>query len=166
MKYFVKVGTRDHEVVVDGEDLTVDGHGVRAELAPMSDGYTWLARVDGRVYRVVAQRSAERGAYTLDVSGVRLEARAIDERRRAIQQLSGAGAAATGPKPLVAPMPGMIIRVNVAEGDTVKAGQGLVVMEAMKMENELRATADGKVKAIRVGAGAAVEKGALLIEMA
>ena len=62
-------------------------------------------------------------------------------------------------------MPGMIVRVNVAVGDHVRAGQGLVVMEAMKMENELRAPADGTVKAVRVDAGAAVEKGALLIEL-
>jgi pyruvate carboxylase subunit B len=62
-------------------------------------------------------------------------------------------------------MPGMIVRVNVSEGDAVQAGQGLVVMEAMKMENELRATASGTVKRVHVAPGTAVEKGALLLEM-
>jgi biotin carboxyl carrier protein len=62
-------------------------------------------------------------------------------------------------------MPGLIVRVNVQEGDRVRAGQGLVVMEAMKMENELRASADGIVRRVIVIPGSAVEKGAQLLEM-
>lgn len=169
MKYFVRVGSDDHQVVIDGEHLKLDGHPVHAELSPVPNGsgFEWVATVDGRVYRVVAQRAGDHaGGYTLDLSGTRLQVEAIDERRRAIERLSGSAQAATGPKPLIAPMPGMIIRVNVVPGDHVRAGQGLVVMEAMKMENELRAPADGTVKAVRVNAGAAVEKGALLIELA
>jgi len=64
---------------------------------------------------------------------------------------------------VVAPMPGLIVRVNVSPGDTVAAGQGLVVVEAMKMENELKAPADGVVARVSVEAGAAVEKGAVLV---
>jgi pyruvate carboxylase subunit B len=59
----------------------------------------------------------------------------------------------------------MIVRVNVQVGDAVHAGQGLVVMEAMKMENELRASSAATVKAIHARPGTAVEKGALLLEM-
>lgn len=169
MKYFVRVGSGDHEVLLDGEDVTLDGQAVHAELSPVANGseFEWIATVDGRVYRVVAQRAGtEPGVFTLDLSGVRLQAQAIDERRRAIMAMSASAQTSTGPKPLVAPMPGMIIRVSATVGDHVRAGQGLVVMEAMKMENELRAPADGTVKAVRVSAGAAVEKGALLIELA
>jgi pyruvate carboxylase subunit B len=61
-------------------------------------------------------------------------------------------------------MPGLIVRVLVARGDVVESGQALVVMEAMKMENELRATAAGSIGRIHVTAGVAVEKGALLVE--
>ncbi|MBL8996007.1 MAG: acetyl-CoA carboxylase biotin carboxyl carrier protein subunit [Gemmatimonadetes bacterium] len=61
-------------------------------------------------------------------------------------------------------MPGLIVRVEVAVGDRVVAGQGVVVMEAMKMENELRAPAAGVVRAVHVEAGAAVEKGTALVE--
>ncbi|HJP60192.1 MAG TPA: acetyl-CoA carboxylase biotin carboxyl carrier protein subunit, partial [Gemmatimonadaceae bacterium] len=67
--------------------------------------------------------------------------------------------------PIVAPMPGLIVRVNVAPGDAVEAGQGVVVMEAMKMENELRATGPGKVRSVEVAPGVAVEKGALLVAL-
>ena len=77
-----------------------------------------------------------------------------------------ASSAASGPAPLVAPMPGLVVRVSVAVGDQVSAGQGLVVVEAMKMENELRATVAGVVTAVRAIAGTAVEKGAILVELA
>jgi len=83
----------------------------------------------------------------------------------AIRELSGKNAGPTGPAPLIAPMPGLIVRVNAQPGDQVQAGQGLVVMEAMKMENELRAPAAGRVKAVLAGPGTAVEKGAVLVEL-
>jgi|SRR5579862_8777061 len=167
MKYYVHVGERDHEVVIDGSQVTIDGQPVEASLtaAPSGSGYEWFGTLDGRMHQLATMRG-ENGSRLLDVEGHLVTVLAIDERRRAIQQLSGSALVAGGPKPLVAPMPGMIIRVNVAAGDRVRAGQGLVVMEAMKMENELRAAADATVKSVRVSAGAAVEKGALLIEMA
>ena len=62
-------------------------------------------------------------------------------------------------------MPGLVVRVNVRPGDQVRPGQGLVVMEAMKMENELRAHAGGRVKTVLVAAGMAVEKGTVLVEL-
>ncbi len=76
---------------------------------------------------------------------------------------AGDGAAATGPQRLVAPMPGKIVRILVQVGDTVVARQGLVVVEAMKMENELRAARDGRVKEVHVAEGAPVEAGRLLL---
>ena len=65
-----------------------------------------------------------------------------------------------------APMPGLVVRVEVAEGQAVEAGAGLVVVEAMKMENELRATRAGMVKTVHVAVGQAVEKGAALVTLA
>ena len=62
-------------------------------------------------------------------------------------------------------MPGLIVRINVEPGMQVQPGQGLVVMEAMKMENELRASAAGVVKAVRVSPGTAVERGTVLVEL-
>ena len=106
-----------------------------------------------------------RGRYTIWVDGFRHEVEALDERMRAIRELAGASAGPVGPAPLVAPMPGMIVRVNVQIGDQVQPGQGLVVMEAMKMENELRAQSSATVKAVLAQPGSAVEKGALLIEL-
>jgi biotin carboxyl carrier protein len=72
-------------------------------------------------------------------------------------------AAGAGPQRVAAPMPGKIVRVLVKPGDEVKARQGVVVVEAMKMENELRAARDGRVKEVHVAEGALVESGRLLV---
>ena len=77
----------------------------------------------------------------------------------------GAGPVAAAAAPVIAPMPGMIVRVSAQVGDQVQPGQGLVVMEAMKMENELRATTAGTVPAVLPQPGTAVEKGAVLLEL-
>lgn len=79
------------------------------------------------------------------------------------QKKAGAGAAATGPQRVLAPMPGKVVRVLVKPGDDVKARQGLVVVEAMKMENELRAARDGRVRDVAVTEGQSVDAGALLL---
>src|SRR5207249_3515495 len=107
----------------------------------------------------IVRRAAARGQYSVWLDGYRFEVEALDERTRAIRALSRAAASAQGPAPLTAPMPGLVVRVNASVGDRVRAGQGLVVMEAMKMENELRAQAAGTVRKVLVGPGTAVEKG-------
>lgn len=165
MKYYVTVNAEDHEVELDGATATVGGQASTAHLTDVDGTPMRLVSVDGRVYRVVVRRGDHRGAYTLSLDGHRFAVEALDERAHVIRSLSGAAAAAAGPAPLVAPMPGLVVRVNVAVGDRVSAGQGLVVMEAMKMENELRATSDATVKAVLARQGEAVEKGAILLEM-
>lgn len=75
----------------------------------------------------------------------------------------GGAAGASGPQRVTAPMPGKIVRVLARAGDEVKARQGLVVVEAMKMENELRAARDGRVREVSVVEGQSVEAGAVLV---
>ncbi|HET9453852.1 MAG TPA: biotin/lipoyl-containing protein [Gemmatimonadaceae bacterium] len=164
MKYHVRVGEEEVEVVVEGDDVTVNGRKLRAHLDSSTDPLHMLT-MDGEVRQVVAKRGADRGAFELSIGGQRFSVEALDARAKAIRALSGAGGKAAGPAHLMAPMPGLIVRVNVAAGDQVQPGQGLVVMEAMKMENELRAPAAGTVKRVVVNPGSAVEKGALLLEM-
>ena len=138
---------------------------VHAELADIAGSPVRMVKIGTQVYRVVVERLEGRGRYTLWVDGYRFDTEALDERTRAIRDLSAANTAPLGPAPIKAPMPGLIVRVNVKAGDRVEAGQGIVVMEAMKMENELRATSAGTVKSVEVVPGAAVEKGALLVAL-
>lgn len=165
MKYYVQVGDETLEIVREGEDVQVDGRRTVAHVTEVEGTPVRMVTIGDEVHRVVARRGPTRGRYTLWLDGFRYEVEALDERSRAIRELSGASAAASGPAPLVAPMPGMIVRVQVQVGDTVQVGQGLVVMEAMKMENELRATSAGTVKVVHAQPATAVEKGAILLEL-
>ena len=79
------------------------------------------------------------------------------------QKKAGPGAQTTGPQRVISPMPGKVVRVLVKAGDEVKARQGLVVVEAMKMENELRAGRDGRVRDVAVAEGQSVDAGAVLL---
>ncbi len=165
MKYIVDIAGTRIEVELDGGQVRVDGGAPRqAHLAEVVGTPVCLVTIGDAVHRVIARRDGARGHYVLNHDGHRYEVDALDERTRAIRDLSAAAGGATGPQPLKAPMPGLIVRVTVAVGDTVEAGQGIVAMEAMKMENELRAPAAGTVKAVHAVPGTAVEKGALLVE--
>jgi biotin carboxyl carrier protein len=165
VRYVVEVNGERVEVDVDGERVTVGGETLTVSLIDVEGTPVSLLRVGDEVHRVVARRGATRGRYSLGLDGHRYEVEALDERTRAVRDLSAASAKAAGPAPVVAPMPGLVVRVSVQPGDQVQAGQGLVVMEAMKMENELRASAAGTVKAVRAVAGTAVEKGTVLVEL-
>jgi len=165
MKYTVTVNGSEIVVDLDGENVLLDGASARVRLAEADGSPERILTVGDDVHRVFVRPGDTRGRYTLWVDGFRFEVEALDERSRAIRELSAATTAPKGPAPLVAPMPGMIVRINVNEGDVVKPGQGLVVMEAMKMENELRAPVGGAVRRVLVAPGTAVEKGTLLLEM-
>lgn len=166
MKYVVELNARRKTVSIEPEGVRYeDDAPIRGELSDIEGSPVRMVKLDTHVYRVVAEKRQGRGKYTLWVDGYRFETEALDERTRSIRDLSAATAGPTGPAPIVAPMPGLIVRVNVSTGDRVEAGQGIVVMEAMKMENELRATAAGIVKSVEVSPGTAVEKGALLVAL-
>ena len=165
MKYVVDVNGTRVVVELDGTGATVDGERHEVALTPVVGTPVQLVRIGQEVHRVLARRGDSRGRWVLDVDGTRFETEALDERLRTIRDLTAASEVQSGPAPVVAPMPGLVVRVNVRAGDVVSAGQGLVVMEAMKMENELRASAAGVVLAVRAEPGTAVNKGAVLVEL-
>ena len=165
MKYVVRIGEREHTVIIDGDTVAIDGDDVRAHLEDIDGTPQQVLRLGEEVHRLLARRTGGRGSYDIAVGGHRFQVEALDERTRAIRELSGAGGRPIGPANVQAPMPGLIVRVTVNAGDVVRMGQGVVVMEAMKMENELRAPANGTVKQVLVAPGNAVEKGAVLLEI-
>ncbi len=165
MRYIVELNGDQREVDIDGETVTLEGEATTAHLEDVPGTPVRLVTIGNEVHRVVVRRGATRGEYTLWVDGWRFEGDALDERTRAIRAVTAAVSGPKGPAPVVAPMPGLIVRVSVAVGDTVHAGQGVVVMEAMKMENELRASATGRVKSVTAVPGTPVEKGTVLIEL-
>lgn len=167
MKYFVSL---------DGEELAVDIEpapgGYLATVPSSGETHELTVRAlspreftvvcDGRIFDwVVSSHDTE-----LDVAGTRARhvPRVESERARALASLSGSAAAAAGGL-IVSPMPGKVLKLLVSEGDEVVAGAPLVVVEAMKMENELCAPTAGAVRKIFVSPGEAVESGARLLDV-
>lgn len=164
MRYFVTVAGREFEVDLRSDVPTVDGAPLDASLTVVSGTPVRHLLVD-RQSRALVARPGKKGVWDIHLNGDRYEVEVMDERTRAIRALTGQSAAATGPRPVRAPMPGLVVRVEAEEGDTVVAGQTVVIIEAMKMENDLKAEADGVVSKVNVQAGEPVEKGAVLVEL-
>lgn len=167
MRYEIEVGGRIRHVAVERA-----GDGFAVEL----DGRRWridASRVDAHTLSLILDNEEEKGAgfevtimpgpsagrFTIQVGAVPIAVTVNGRRHRA----GSSDAAAAGPQRIAAPMPGKIVRVFVRPGDTVTARQPLVVVEAMKMENELRANRDGTVAEVHVREGLSVEAGAPLI---
>jgi biotin carboxyl carrier protein len=168
VQYDVTIGGRIRRVLVqragDSWRVTLDGtphlvHAARVDEVTMS----LLVSGDGvpvRSVRTAVASTPVPGELDVHVNGRRVPVAVRPAgvgRRRA-----GAAGNADGPQRVVAPMPGKVVRVLVAPGDRVAARQGLVVVEAMKMENELRAARDGRVVSVAVAEGQSVDAGAVL----
>jgi biotin carboxyl carrier protein len=143
-KSVYRVGVDGNEFLVDGKktgrtnySLIVDNRSFEIEVDNTDDEYRVL--VDGRNYRI----------------------HLVDERRMRVGAQSGMDL--QGQQKVSVPMPGKVIAILVSEGDAVEKGQGLVIVEAMKMENEVRSPIAGTVKEIKATVGETVEGGAVLI---
>ena len=161
--YHVTLDGREFIVEVSDGAVTLNGETLAAEVVPLGPLGSFGLGVgsSGRMFN--AERGSD-GHWTIDVDGRSRRLRVIDDRRHAIEQMTIAAKGAQGPSPVRANMPGLVVSVGAEVGDRVKAGQGMVIVEAMKMENELRAQADGIVHRIHVKAGDTVEKDQVLIE--
>ena len=157
--YLVSIDGRDHEVDVKEIggtlSLLIGTRSYEISVAPAAEG-ALVVHVDGVPVEVTVTPSTPLGA------GPSTPAAAGGVRPSARRTASGTPAGA-GPQQVKAPMPGKIVKLLVRPGDRVEPRQGLVVVEAMKMENELRAKAAGTVAEVRVVEGASVEAGAILV---
>jgi acetyl/propionyl-CoA carboxylase alpha subunit len=163
VKYTVILDGQSLEVEIDGDHVTVAGQVHAASLGIIPGTPLRQLLIDGRP-STLAMESLGRGRWALAPGGERWEVEVLDERARHIQSLSGGADRPPVSQVLKAPMPGLVLRVHVAAGQQVVAGAGLVVLEAMKMENELKSAAAAIVRAVRVRPGEAVEKGQILVE--
>jgi biotin carboxyl carrier protein len=163
MKLALSVQNRPGEL-----DLQHDGDGWRFRYAcggTVAQGQASVTEVEPGIYSVLwAGRSYEvkialdKGKGFADIAGHHYAVQAVDPR-----ELSpGAATGAAGREEVIAPMPGKVVRVLVEQGAEVAAGQGLVVVEAMKMQNEMPAPRAGRVVLLRAAPGAAVAAGELL----
>jgi biotin carboxyl carrier protein len=142
-------------------DILLDGARHVVDAAAIEPGRWSLLMADGRSHEVVVLSNGHDGAVTVLVDGSVVPVAVRDSRRR--REAAGAHGTAAGPVRIVAPMPGKVVRVLARTGDPVAARQGVIVVEAMKMENELRAPRAGIVGEVLVREGALVDAGALLL---
>ncbi len=163
-RYRISLAGRTHEVAIDAAGrVTIDGHPRAATLVPTGAPDGFALTLDTATLPLRAHRRAP-GRWEIALGGRAIAAEVLDERQARIRALSGGQGGEDRVKPLLAPMPGLVVQVAVQEGDDVAAGDTVLIVEAMKMENELRAAAAARVTRVRVAPGEAVEKGQLLIE--
>lgn len=174
----IEIGGRRRHVAARragiGWRVTVDGREVYAELAQAGDRWSLLVAEEPaeaghagsgpafRSYEIALERGAA-GERIVYVNGQRVPVAMADDPRLMFGRRDGghAGRGAASGR-ILAPMPGRIVKVLVARGETVTAGQGLLVVEAMKMENEVRAPVAGVLTDVRVAEGMAVEANTVL----
>jgi biotin carboxyl carrier protein len=142
-------------------EVTVDGTAYRVQMSPLHPGLDALFCPDGRSFGVASQRLAR------DHYRVALGQRQFEVRLRDPLDRETAGAAVhAGPHELRAPIPGRVVSVAVSPGDEVEGGQVLLILEAMKMENQICAEGPGRVERVLVAPGATVEGGQVLLVVA
>jgi biotin carboxyl carrier protein len=142
----------------DGKTFHVDAQLMKSHLVSML--------IDNRSYDVDVEKISREpldGRMAVRVRGRVVRFEMLDERRKKMQEAATSHLAVGGVASVNSPMPGKVVKILVAEGEEVAEGQGVVVVEAMKMENELKSPKEGVVTAVRVKEGDAVEGGAPMV---
>jgi biotin carboxyl carrier protein len=164
MTYFACSGGRDHRLDVrqdtDGLRVRLDDREFCVDFLQVDPGLYSLL-IGGRSYEIDLLEMDEALMVLVDGQPFRVEIQ--EERERRLRAAAGKGEVKAGKRVVTAPMPGKVVRLLVRPGDAVQPGDGIIVVEAMKMENELKAPAAGTVKEIRVEEGRAVGGGDVLV---
>ena len=171
MKLSITLNDREHTLEItrrDGLSCLLDGVRFEAEALEVRPGVyslllgekSFLAQVAPRATVASGPAGSGAGDYSVQVDGVHYAVSVRDPRRR---PRGGSGLVLEGKQNITAPMPGKVVRILVAEGEAVQSGQGLIVMEAMKMQNEIKCPAAGKIQKVSVREGQAVNAGETLL---
>ena len=160
MKFKGFVGDYEHDVEVDaiegGFRVTIDEESVEVDASKLEASFYSLI-CEGRSYDVSVTEEVE-DTFVVRHGGFKRTVRLIDP----VAAAAGGHLAHTGAAEIHSVMPGRVVSVLVQEGDEVAEGQGIIVLEAMKMENEVSAPRAGTVKSVEVQAGQALETGSVI----
>jgi biotin carboxyl carrier protein len=162
MKYISTIGEEKFEVEINEEnELLIDGERMFIDFRSVGGQAVYSLIINGRSYEALVQ-PAEEGLEVL-LQGQLYQVSVEDERQRRLRQRTGTSAVFRGEFHFKAPMPGLIVTVRVREGQTVKKGDSMIVLESMKMQNELASPSDGTVRNIRVQSGDNVDQNQVLL---
>jgi biotin carboxyl carrier protein len=161
MKYITTVKDREYIIQLDQEgQITVDGRPYDVDFRQLSEGGLLSLLLDNHSFEAIVEERDQ--AWEVLIEGELYSVKVQDERAYRLAKARGNLVEVTGDANVVSPMPGLIVAVTAQEGQLVKKGDQIVILESMKMENELRSPRDGLVKQIFTEAGASVEKGQVL----
>lgn len=169
MKLQVRIDEQEKTVEIDEVDglyyITIDGDARVVDCRNAGHGNYLSLLIDNRSHLVEsAPIRVDEGSYYATVNGRRYDLDVLDERLATSRDVAAASAQ-SGPHVVSSPMPGLIVDVRVAVGDDVTAGAPVIVMEAMKMQNELVSEVDGVVKAVNVTVQDTVDSQVALVEI-
>ncbi|MDP3024086.1 MAG: biotin/lipoyl-containing protein [candidate division Zixibacteria bacterium] len=165
MKYVARIEDKNYQIDIteaDGRlEVKLNGKPISVDFAQIKPPNFFSFLVDNISFDVEIIKNSE--SYWVNMNGRKYECFLEDEKISRLKDIAGFKKEILQEKELKTPMPGLVLAIEVKEGDLVKTGQGVAIIEAMKMENELKAKFDGKVKKVKVKPGQAVDKDEVLV---
>jgi len=161
MKYFAMIGENEYEVVIEKDQILVDGKPVNIDLMKSGGSELYSVLYNGQSHELIIDQ--DRSTYSVTMGAEHFDVSVEDERTRRLNAGRKVADLPKGEFAVVAPIPGLVIKVLVAEGDEVAEQQPLVLLEAMKMENEIRAPRAGVIKKVEVKPSQQVEQNSALV---
>jgi biotin carboxyl carrier protein len=164
MKYITTVDDRQFTVeIIDDRHVSVNGKTYAIDFESVSGQPVYSLIVDGRSHESYIYPSDDNWQVLL--RGRLYPVKVVDEREMRLRAAAGGNVAETGEYHLRAPMPGLVVTIPVTEGQEIKKGQVILILESMKMQNELKSPRDGKIGRIRVKSGESVEQKQTLLSV-
>ena len=162
--YKAQINGKQFEVSNDDGSFVINNDPLQWDVAKIADGYYHII-VDNKSYQAeLVKADPATKTFSFKINGRVYSVTLKDKFDQLLEKLGMTNSAASKVNNIKAPMPGLIIDLKVKEGDAVKAGDTLIILEAMKMENSIKSPGDGTVKKIKAKKGESVEKGQVLIE--
>lgn len=158
------VNNKVFEIDSDEAGWLVNGEPHTWDIVQLADGYYHILYKNKSYRAELIKNDAETKTITLKINGRNYSVNLKDKFDLLLEKMGMTNTASSKVNSIKAPMPGLIIDLKIKSGDTVKAGDALLILEAMKMENILKSPGEGVVKNVRVKKGDSVEKGQVLIE--
>jgi biotin carboxyl carrier protein len=163
MKYIAMIDNNQYEIEINDDDrITIDGQPVELDFKSMAEGQPIYSLIlDGKSYEAMIELTDE--GWQVMLRGQLYQIDIEDERQRRLRMASGGAATQSGELKLKAPMPGLIVDVPVQEGQDVAKGDNLIILESMKMQNEIKSPREGKVARVNVNPGDSVNQNQVLL---
>ena len=161
MKYFAGVGEHTFEIEINEEGVVVDGEPITVDLRQSGVSQLYSLLLDGASFEMIVEETQQ--SFDVTLRGEQFRVRIEDERTRRLHAGRQGPPLPQGDLTVRAPIPGLVVKVLVQDGDEIIEDQPLIILEAMKMENEIRAVRSGVVRKVEVSAGKSVEQDAVLI---